>query len=123
VSPPDPETLEQDLRQDSDQWAEDYLIRLYPDTRKGLQQQLAEEEILDGHGYLLQSSELAREGSLMVAYVREGEEDQYKPLAHPGLGAATDPDSFTGRFARPLAWFVAILVFGFALLLLYLFLG
>ena len=103
--------------------AEDYLIRLYPDTRRGLQQQVAEEEILDGHGYLLQSSELAREGSLMVAYVREGEEEHYKPLAHPGLEAATDPDSFTGRFARPLAWLMAILVFGFALLLLYLFLG
>jgi len=31
-----------------------------------------------------------------------------------GIGAATDPDSATGRFAKPLAWTVAIAIFLFA---------
>ena len=110
--------LEAELHTESRGWREGYLVRLYQDSRKGLETQAEEEAILAGHGYLTQSSELAREGSLMVAYVLAEEADEYGSLEHPGLGAATDPDSFFGRFARPLAWVVAIAVFLFAAWLL-----
>lgn len=113
------EELEQELRRESDDWSDGYLVRLYDDTRRGLRQQAAEAAVLGAHGYRTQSSELAREGSLMVAYVRADQADEYGPLAHPGLGAATDPDSFYGRFARPIAWLVVGAIVIFALLLLY----
>ena len=67
---------------------------------------------------MTQSSELAREGSLMVAYVLEEQADEYPSLAHPGLAAATDPDSAWGRFARPVAWVVGVGLFAFAFYLL-----
>ena len=37
----------------------------------------------------------------MVAYVLADQADEYRSLEHDGLGAATDPDSLFGRFARP----------------------
>lgn len=111
--------LERELRRESDDWTDGYLVRLYDDSRRGLRQQAAEESVLAAHGYRTQSSELAREGSLMVAYVRTEQADEYGSLAHPGLGAATDPDSLGGRFARPVAWLAAGAIVLVALLLLY----
>ena len=111
VTDPHLERLEEELRAESNSWTDGYLVRLYHDSRKGLEAQADEESVLVGHGYLTQSSELAREGSLMVAYVRADQADEYSSLEHPGLGAATDPDSYFERFARPLAWAVAIAVF------------
>lgn len=110
----DLDRLEAELRAESRDWSEGYLVRLYQDSRRGLEAQADEEAILADHGYLTQSSELAREGSLMVAYVLADEAEEYGSLEHPGLSAATDPDSFSGRFARPVAWAVAIAVFLFA---------
>ena len=110
--------LEAELRVESEGWTDGYLIRLYHDSRKGLEAQADEEAILADHAYLTQSSELAREGSLMVAYVLSDQADEYPSLEHEGLGAATDPDSLFGRFARPLAWTIAIAVFLFAAWLL-----
>lgn len=110
---------ERELRTASDDWREGYLVRLYPDTRQGLRAQAQEASILHVHGYLTQSSELAREGSLMVAYVREEEVDLYRPLQQPGLEAATDPDSIVARVGRPLAWLIAITIVLSALFLLY----
>lgn len=118
MSDPHLDRLEEELRAESKSWTEGYLVRLYHDSRKGLEAQADEEAILADHGYLTQSSELAREGSLMVAYVLAAEADGYGALEHPGLGAATDPDSYFGRFARPVAWAVAIAVFLFAAWLL-----
>mgnify|MGYP001814305175 CR=1 FL=1 len=114
----DPTALERDLRSDTKGWVEGYVVRLYADKRSGLELQAAEEAILVEHGYLTQSSELAREGSLMVAYVRADVADEYSSLAYPGLGAATDPDSVVGRFGRPAAWVVAIGLLAFATWLL-----
>ena len=114
------DALEEELRAESKGWTDGYLVRLYQDSRKGLETQAGEEAILADHGYLTQSSELAREGSLMVAYVRADQADEYSSLEHPGLGAATDPDSYFGRFARPLAWVVVIAVLLFAAWLLFL---
>lgn len=111
--------LEAELQAESKGWSEGYLVRLYQDSRRGLDMQADEEAILVDHGYLTQSSELAREGSLMVAYVLVDQTDEYTDLEHPGLGAATDPDSLFGRFARPLAWTIAIIVFLFATWLLF----
>ena len=112
------DALEEALRAESKGWTEGYLVRLYHDSRRGLEAQADEEAILADHGYLTQSSELAREGSLMVAYVLEAQAHEYSSLQHSGLGAATDPDSLFGRFARPLAWAAAIAVFLFAAWLL-----
>jgi hypothetical protein len=118
VSDPDLDVLEEQLRIESKDWSDGYLVRLYQDSRKGLETQRHEEAVLADHGYLTQSSELAREGSLMVAYVLADQADEYSSLEHPGLAAATDPDSSFGRFARPLAWAIAIAVFLFAAWLL-----
>ena len=118
MSEPTRAALEAELRTDAQDWADGNLVRLYADSRQGLRRQAAEAEILAGHGYVTQSSDLTREGALMVAYVREDESDLYPPLAHPGLGAATDPNSLFGRFARPVAWLVAIGIFIFAVGLL-----
>jgi hypothetical protein len=104
------DALEAELRHESADWTDGYLVRLYPDSRAGLEAQAREAAILAGHGYRTQSSELAREGSLMVAYVLADQAEEYTSLAHAGLGAATDPDSFVGRFARPIAWLVAMAV-------------
>ena len=90
----------------------------YHESRKGLETQTDEEAILVDHGYLTQSSQLAREGSLMVAFVLADQADEYRTLEHDGLGAATDPDSLSGRFARPLAWTIAIVIVLFAAWLL-----
>ena len=90
----------------------------YHESRKGLETQADEEAILADHGYLTQSSQLAREGSLMVAYVLADQADEYRPLERDGLGAATDPDSLFGCFARPLAWAIAISIVLFAAWLL-----
>lgn len=110
--------LEAELRAESKDWTDGYLVRLYQDSCKGLETQADEEAVLADHGYVTQSSELAREGSLMVAYVLESQADEYPSLAHAGLEAATDPDSAWGRFARPVAWVVAIGLFAFAFYLL-----
>ena len=118
MSDPHLDRLEEELRAESKSWTEGYLVRLYHDSRKGLEAQADEEAILTDHGYLTQSSELAREGSLMVAYVLETEADEYPSLAHAGLAAATDPGSAGGRFARPVAWVVAIGLFALAFYLL-----
>ena len=118
MNDPHLDRLEEVLRSESKGWSEGYLVRLYQDSRTGLESQADEESILADHGYLTQSSELAREGSLMVAYVLADQADEYSSLEHPGLGAATDPDSSFGRFARPLAWAIAIAVFLFAAWLL-----
>ncbi len=119
MSDPDLDVLEEQLRIESKDWSDGYLVRLYQDSRKGLETQRDEEAVLADHGYLTQSSELAREGSLMVAYVLAEEAHEYGSLEHEGLGAATDPDSLVGRFARPLAWVIAIAVFGLAAWLLF----
>lgn len=110
--------LEAELRAESKDWTDGYLVRLYQDSRKGLEAQADDEAILADHGYVTQSSELAREGSLMVAYVLEAQADEYPALEYPGLEAATDPDSAWGRFARPVAWAIAIALFVFAFYLL-----
>jgi hypothetical protein len=110
--------LEAELRAESEAWTDGYLVRLYQDSRKGLEAQADEAAILAEHGYVTQSSELAREGSLMVAYVLEEQAAEYPSLAHPGLEAATDPASAWGRFARPVAWAVAAAVLVFAFILL-----
>lgn len=118
MTDPHLDRLEEELRTESNGWSEGYLVRLYQDSRRGLESQADEEAILVDHGYLTQSSELAREGSLMVAYVLADQADEYSALEHPGLAAATDPDSYFGRFARPLAWAIAVAVFLFAAWLL-----
>ncbi|MEX1297060.1 MAG: hypothetical protein AB1Z67_12925 [Candidatus Limnocylindrales bacterium] len=118
MSDPHLVALEAELRTESKDWTEGYLVRLYHDSRKGLEAQADEAAILAHHGYLTQSSELAREGSLMVAYVLADQADEYTSLEHPGLEAATDPGSLFGRFARPLAWLAAIAVILFAAWLL-----
>ncbi len=118
MTDPQPHLLAEELRAESKDWTEGYLVRLYQDSRTGLEAQAEEAAILADHGYLTQSSELAREGSLMVAYVLAEQADEYGALEHEGLGAATDPDSFSGRFARPLAWAIAIAVVLFAAWLL-----
>lgn len=118
MTDPHLDRLEDELRAESKSWTEGYLVRLYQDSRKGLEAQADEAAVLADHGYLTQSSELAREGSLMVAYVLADQADEYPPLEHEGLGAATDPDSLFGRFARPLAWIVAIAIVLFAAWLL-----
>ena len=41
-------------------WTDGYLVRRYHDSRKGLEAQADDEAILADHGYLTQSSELAR---------------------------------------------------------------
>jgi hypothetical protein len=105
------EGLEAELRAESKDWSDIYLVRLYQDSRGGLKTQADEEAVLAAHGYLTQSSELAREGSLMVAYVLAEHAEEYSSLEHAGLGAATDPDSLYGRVARPLAWVIAAVVF------------
>jgi hypothetical protein len=111
MTDPNRHQLEEELRGESEDWTDEYLVRLYQDSRQGLAAQADEETILADHGYVIQSSELAREGSLMVAYVHAGLADEYRSLEHPGLGAATDPDSYFGRFAKPVAWVVAIAIF------------
>ena len=118
MSEPTRAALEAELRTGADHWADGNLVRLYTNSRQGLRRQAAEADILAGHGYLTQSSDLTREGALMVAYVKADEADLYPPLAHPGLEAATDPDSVFGRLARPVAWLVAIGIFIFAVWLL-----
>jgi Na+-transporting methylmalonyl-CoA/oxaloacetate decarboxylase beta subunit len=118
MSEPTRTTLEAELRSDAGDWADGNLVRLYADSRQGLRRQAAEAAILAGHGYLTQSSELTRDGTLMVAYVKGDEADLYPPLAHPGVGAATDPNSLFARFARPVAWLLAIGIFIFAVWLL-----
>lgn len=110
--------LVDELRAESKGWTEGYLVRLYHDSRTGLKAQADEEAVLADHGYLTQSSELAREGSLMVAYVLAEQANEYGSLEHEGLGAATDPDSLSGRVARPLAWAIAITIVLFAAWLL-----
>jgi hypothetical protein len=118
VTDPSLDQLEEELRAESKGWTEGYLVRLYRDSRQGLEAQADEEAVLADHGYLTQSSELAREGSLMVAYVLVDQADEYTSLEHTGLGAATDPSSAYGRFATPLVWVIAIAIFLFVAWLL-----
>jgi len=118
VTDPRLDQLEAELRAESEEWTDGYLVRLYQDSRKGLEAQADEAAILADHGYVTQSSELAREGSLMVAYVLEVHADEYPSLAHPGLEAATDPHSAWGRFARPVAVAAAVVLLAFAFILL-----
>ena len=123
MTDPHLDQLEEELRVESRGWTDGYLVRLYQDSRKGLEAQADEEAILTDHGYLTQSSEIAREGSLMVAYVLADQADEYSALEHEGLGAATDPESLFGRLARPLAWAAATAVFLLAAWLLFVNLG
>ena len=79
--------LEAELREETDEWREGYVVRLYPDTRAGLQRQAQEESIL------------GRE----VSVYEEGDENgSQEGAAHQGIESRPGAPRSTPRHrARP----------------------